>query len=174
MDPGTGHAHVLAAVADEPSYRAFMRTRHDAVSAGRFDTFTSVEAVTGEVITAMHGRCHCRRRPAAARSCGWPAAAWCPGTRSISSSSSGGCGRPGRAAAAGMFAALGSGRCLVATLWSEPAAHRRYAIEDVLGLRERPGAEADLVDLAGYVLPLEPRWRVVGDRPRGRPRNVCS
>lgn len=63
----------------------------------------------------------------------------------------------------GVFVRLGAGRYLVVTSWPDVEVHRRYS-ERVLRLRELAGAVTDLTGSTGHVVPLEPTWRVVGNR----------
>ncbi|MEV6978757.1 hypothetical protein [Kitasatospora sp. NPDC093806] len=52
-------------------------------------------------------------------------------------------------------------RYLVTTLWTDAAAHARYAAGHLPALRERAGVGADIESPSGGLLPLEPTWRVL-------------
>jgi hypothetical protein len=65
----------------------------------------------------------------------------------------------------GCFAADRAGRFLIATLWRDASSHRRYAQDQLPGLRDRVGHRNALPqDLSGYGFPLENAWLV---KPHG-------
>jgi Domain of unknown function (DUF4937 len=171
-DTTTGDAHVLGVWTDRGSYELFMRDRHDVVASqsGQARTYRAVRTAIGEAIFTIDGDASslpdavargvllrvAECRVVAARRAnfvGVQRQVWAPGM----------------AAAGGMlggvFTQLAEERYLVTTWWSDPAAHQRYASEDVPGLRELAGAEDDLTSLVGHVLLLEPRWRVLAAEP---------
>ena len=65
----------------------------------------------------------------------------------------------------GAFTDLGHHRYLVTILWSDPAAHQRYASQDVPRLRARAALDNDndVHTMTGHRLVLEPAWSVLPD-----------
>ncbi|WP_380285917.1 DUF4937 domain-containing protein [Kitasatospora purpeofusca] len=172
-----GCARVLGLWADEEAYGRFMRERHDAVigASGQGGTYAAIATATGAVVLEMAGDAaelpraleaatllrvaDCRLRPGrAAHFLDVQRRVWAPGM----------------AAAGGMLGGvvtrLDPHRYLVTTLWSGPAAHRRYAAERLPALREHAATGDDLRALTGHLLPLEPAWAVLPVRRRRGPR----
>ncbi len=143
----SGRALVLGLWADDSAYRSFMRLRHDAVAdqAGQRRTYTEIELAIGEVMFLMSGEAE--SVPSAIAGGSLLCVAYCQV-------------RPGRDA---HFIDLGHHRYLVTTLWSDPAAHQRYASQDVPRLRARAALDDDLRTMAGHSLVLETAWRVLPD-----------
>ncbi|MFF7452967.1 DUF4937 domain-containing protein [Kitasatospora sp. NPDC008115] len=169
-----GCARLLGLWDDEETYGRFLRERHDAVlgASGQGGTYDAIETAAGAVVLEMPGDAgglpraletatllrvaDCRLRPGrAAHFLDVQRRVWAPGM----------------AAAGGMLGGvvtrLEAERCLVTTLWSGPAAHRRYAEEQLPALRERAATEEDLCGLTGRSLALEPAWTVLPVRPPG-------
>ncbi|BAJ26319.1 MULTISPECIES: DUF4937 domain-containing protein [Kitasatospora] len=184
-DPDGGGALLLGLWADEGAYLRFMRDRHAAVAAdsrrsaderhGRAGSgagYTAIDAAAGEVVLDMPG--DAAGLPQALERAALLRVADCrlaPGRGRHFLDVQREVWAPGMAAAGGMLAGvvvrLGEDRHLVATLWSDPAAHRRYADRHLPALRARAVPEDDLRSVSGGALPLEPAWRVL---PTGRPR----
>lgn len=166
-----GVAHVLAFWRDRPSYRQFMRQRHDEVTRvnQQRDTYTSIAAAIGEVVFSLGG--DAGDVPRALGEAVLMRVADCdivPGREAHFIDMHRRVWAPAMAAAGGMLAGcctkLEQHRYLVTTFWSDPHAHQRYTKEDVPSLQSRANVEDDLHTMAGHVLPLEPVWRVLPDR----------
>ncbi|MGK4585766.1 DUF4937 domain-containing protein [Kitasatospora sp. HPMI-4] len=165
-DLATGRAHVLALWADVDSYRGFMRERHDAVAATARQSaaYDSIGIATGETVLEWAG--DLAGLPDAVEAAGLLRLADCrllPGRAEHFLSVQRRLWVPGMAAAGGMLAGaavrLGQGRCLIATLWSGQAAHRRYVARHLPELRARAALADDLRSMTGHVVALEPAWR---------------
>ncbi|MBV6700179.1 hypothetical protein [Kitasatospora aureofaciens] len=59
-------------------------------------------------------------------------------------------------------------------MWSGPDTHQRYTARDLPALRSRANLAADVRALTGHVLPLEPDWRVLPERPHRAPGIMAS
>ncbi|MGW4379402.1 DUF4937 domain-containing protein [Kitasatospora sp. NPDC004531] len=167
-DPATGRAQVLGLWADAAAHRRFVRERHDAVIAGnrQGDTYTGIDVAAGETVLEMPGDAsdlpHALERAALLR------VADCrllPDRTEHFLDVQRTVWAPGMAAAGGMLAGtvarLEADRYLVATLWSDTAAHRRYAARHLPALLARAAVGSDLRSITGHLLPLEPGWRVL-------------
>lgn len=167
-DTTTGDAHVLGVWAEDDYYRAFMRQRHDVVAeqTGQARTYQAIETATGAAIFTILGDSLTLAeaiaggvvlRVADCRVTDGRRDHFVEAQREVWA--------PGMAAAGGMlggvFAQVCPRRYLVTTLWSDVAAHQRYAREDVIRLREQAGADHDITALKGHVLVLEPQWKVL-------------
>lgn len=160
-------ARILSLWTDQDRYRYFMQHRHDAITGHnrQSGTYTSIEAIVGEVLFTMPGD-----TPDAATALADAAVlrvADCqvvPGRDEHFSDVQRNVWASGMAAAGGMligyFAQPDRHRYLVATLWSDPGSHRRYSA-DVPFLRAQANLAEDVHKMASHVLLLEPSWRVL-------------
>lgn len=73
---------------------------------------------------------------------------------------------PGMNGAPGMLAGVFSrslqddSKYLVCTLWESAGAHAAYRADTLPALRERAAVEGDCRSLEGFIVPVEPSWRV--------------
>ncbi|MFE6872387.1 DUF4937 domain-containing protein [Kitasatospora sp. NPDC057692] len=176
-DPDAGRARLLGLWEDAEAYGRFMRERHDAVlgASGQDGTFTAIGTAAGAVVLEMPG--DATGLPRALETAALLRVADCrlrPGRTAHFLAVQREVWAPGMAAAGGMLGGvvirLDPQRYLVTTLWSGPAAHRRYAVERLPALLERAAIEDDLGSLTGHLVPLEPDWTVLPVRPRRGPR----
>ena len=167
-DPAT--ACVLGLWRDRETYGSFMRDVHDRVAdgSGQGRTYESISVVLCEVLLEMPGdrprideavapagflrTADCRVRPG--RSASFLAtqrSVWLPGMKAAGGM------------LAGSFAAIDGSdrRYLVATLWADEAAHARYVQRDLEALRARAVVDADVEEIAGTFVELDPGWTVV-------------
>ncbi|MFB7472964.1 DUF4937 domain-containing protein [Kitasatospora sp. NPDC056184] len=168
-----GCARVLGLWEDAVAYGRFMRERHDAVvgASGQGGTYAAIETADGAVVLEMPG--DAADLPRALETAALLRVADCrlrPGRTAHFLDVQRRVWAPGMAAAGGMLGGvvtrLAPRRYLVTTLWSDPAAHRRYAAERLPALRERAAIEDDLRTLDGRPVPLEPAWTVLPVRRR--------
>ncbi|KJS60514.1 DUF4937 domain-containing protein [Streptomyces rubellomurinus] len=176
-DHAAGRAHVLGLWRDADAHGRFLRERHDQVLAGsgQRGAYTAIETATGEVVLTMEGEEP--DLPGALARAALLRVADCrllPGREEHFLDVQRQVWAPGMAAAGGLLGGvvtrLDEARHLVATLWSDAAAHRHYTAEYLPGLRSRAGLAGDVRSLTGHVLTLEPAWRVLPEaRPGGKP-----
>ncbi|MEU6235440.1 DUF4937 domain-containing protein [Kitasatospora sp. NPDC047058] len=170
-DPATGRACLLGLWDDADAYGRFMRERHDAVVAEtrQGEICTAIETATGAVVLEMTG--DAGGLPRALEAAALLRVADCrlrPGVEEHFLDVQRRVWAPGMAEAGGMLGGVvirfDAHRYLVATLWSGAAAHAHYSAEHLPALRERAAPEADVLSVAGHVLPLETAWRVLPRR----------
>jgi len=176
-DTATGDAHILGLWTDRGSYGLFMRDRHDVVAnqSGQAQTYRGVHVSVGDAVFTIDG--DAPRLPDALTGGVLLRVADCrvdAARRAHFVGEQRDVWAPGMAAAGGMlggvFTQLAACRYLVTTLWSDAAAHQRYASEDVPRLRDLAAADDDLTSLVEHVLLLEPRWKVIAAQfQRGGP-----
>jgi heme-degrading monooxygenase HmoA len=167
-DPAT--ACVLGLWRDRETYGSFMRDVHDRVAdgSGQDRTYESISVVLCESRLEMRGLKP--RIDEAVASAGFLRTADCrvrPGRSASFLQMQQSVWLPGLKAAGGMLAGSlaaidGSDRrYLVATLWADEASHARYVRRDLEALRARAAVEADVDQIAGTFVELDPGWTVV-------------
>ncbi|MBC3840252.1 DUF4937 domain-containing protein [Streptacidiphilus sp. 4-A2] len=142
-DPAGGHARLLALWADADAYQGFVRERHAAVVADiqQGDSYTALDIAAGESLFELSGDKddlpRALEHATLLRVCD---VRLVPGRETHFLDVLRGSDVPGTLA--GVVTRIDPQRCLVATLWSDPATHGHYVSEELPGLRSAPGSQA--------------------------------
>lgn len=149
--------------AGEASYRAFMAGAHDALAAGQTGSYSDI-AVRLLTRRLDIGRPVNRALPDGAAALRLAHCHVHSGRTTHFRAVQAGVWNPGMAATPGMsggvFAQGGETEFLVVSLWSSEEAHESYRTERFPELRRRAGAAADLAEITGDLVAIEPRWTV--------------
>ncbi|WP_459648163.1 DUF4937 domain-containing protein [Kitasatospora sp. Ki12] len=172
--PDSDRALLLALWADEPAYLRFLRDRHDPVAeaAAQQGSWTAIEVAAGPVVLTVPGAA--ASLPDALARATVLRAADCrlrPGRTGHFLDVQRRVWSPGMAAADGMLAGtvtrLAADRYLVTTLWTSPETHRAYTTRLLPDLLARADVPADVRELTGHLVPLDPTWLVRGEPGAG-------